>query len=427
MAQTVAMLPTAITLRNFRCFREATRLELRPVTLLYGINNAGKSALLRALPLLGDAAGMDGSGPLDLESSALYGGSFRDLRWKGPVDDDSDPDLGIALHWQDGEESSELDLALRWFDDWRRLVVRHFTLRQGGEGLSGEWVPRREESSEPRLSYELRTSSALGVHRVGFRGLLPGSDDAAIEARLAPIRDQILGLADSVQWLASTRRLPPTRPNVYPSGPRWRLRPDGQDVGAVLATQPQVLKAVSAWYERSLGRQLMVREVLPDSYRLVLRGLDKSTFDVDLIDTGEGTIQVLAVLTALAASRGAEGPTLVAIEEPESHLHPELQRALAEEICSLAAASPRPRVVVETHSEHLLLGVQLEIARRRLDPEDVLVYWIRQLPGGESVAETIVFDRDARPSGNTLPPGVFSQDTEVAREIIRERRRRSGT
>ena len=60
------MLPTAITLKNFRSFADAIRLELRPVTLLFGVNNAGKSALLRALPLLGDSVGIDGSGPLNL-------------------------------------------------------------------------------------------------------------------------------------------------------------------------------------------------------------------------------------------------------------------------------------------------------------------------------------------------------------------------
>jgi hypothetical protein len=81
------------------------------------------------------------------------------------------------------------------------------------------------------------------------------------------------------------------------------MRHDGEDVGSVLATQPAVLQKVSAWYERALRRRLEIREVPPGSYRLVLRGIVGSAFDVDLIDTGEGMIQVLAVLTALALSR----------------------------------------------------------------------------------------------------------------------------
>ncbi len=419
------MLPTAITLRNFRSFADATRLELRPVTLLFGVNNAGKSALLRALPLLGDSVAMEGSGPLDLESDALRGGSFHDLRWKGPRDEDADPYLGIAMHWQDGDRSSDIDLALDWFDDWRRLVVRRFSIRENDEGMKADWILRREESSALNLSYDVQVAGGLRTSSVGFQGLLPESEDAELEGPLARIRDRLTKLRDRVQWLKATRQLPASRVNAFPSGPRWRLRPNGRDVGAVLTTQPEVLKAVSGWYERSLGRQLLVREVPPGSYRLVLRGTQGPAFDIDLIDTGEGTIQVLAVLTALALSRAADGPGIVAIEEPESHLHPELQRDLAEEIARLVTGGDRLRVVLETHSKHLLLGVQLQIAHGQLDPDDVQVYWVRQLDSGQSVAESIVFDRDARPRGNRFPPRVFSQDTEVAREIIRARSKRS--
>jgi AAA15 family ATPase/GTPase len=34
---------------NYRPFAERTTIELRPLTLLFGYNSAGKSALLRAL------------------------------------------------------------------------------------------------------------------------------------------------------------------------------------------------------------------------------------------------------------------------------------------------------------------------------------------------------------------------------------------
>ena len=49
-------LPRTLTLANYRAFSRPTELELRPLTLLYGWNSAGKSALLRLLPLLAHSA-----------------------------------------------------------------------------------------------------------------------------------------------------------------------------------------------------------------------------------------------------------------------------------------------------------------------------------------------------------------------------------
>src|SRR5438270_3132716 len=40
---------TAISVENFKGISEPVRLELRPLTLLFGMNSAGKSSLLHAL------------------------------------------------------------------------------------------------------------------------------------------------------------------------------------------------------------------------------------------------------------------------------------------------------------------------------------------------------------------------------------------
>ncbi len=55
----------AIYAERYRCFYERSTLELRPLTLLYGRNNVGKSALLRLLPLLGASVEERSTAPLD--------------------------------------------------------------------------------------------------------------------------------------------------------------------------------------------------------------------------------------------------------------------------------------------------------------------------------------------------------------------------
>ncbi len=437
------VLPSAVTVRNYRAFARPLQLELRPITLLYGVNNAGKSALLRVLPLLSESVRPDASGPLHLESEAVRGSTFHDLRWKG-LEEEDDRDVGVTLHWDGDPGVARIDYRFTWFDEWRRLIIRRFTVRDDSDDplFDAAWEPRREEKTASALTYQIaeRDSGPAVPIRLPFEGLLPGwfgapgpagmpsgsapSGATADHPLLSNVSERLRALRNRVQWLEAARRSP-QRIIPYPNAPRWRMKPGGEDAAGVLATHPEILREVSAWYEHQLKRQLHLQEVPPGSFRLMLRNQQKAELNVDLADTGEGMIQALPVLAALALSRRHRrgGPGILAIEEPESHLHPTLARALAERFCEVAAEDSPPRIVLETHSEELLLGVQLQIVQGRLSPERVLVYWVRQLDSGQSVAERITFDRDARPVGN-WPPGVFSEDTEMARQIIIERRKR---
>ncbi len=425
------MLPLSITLQKYRSFLEPVTLELRPITLLFGINNAGKSALLRALPLVADSAAGKISTPLDLESAALRGASFQDLRWKGRLPGNEDEDLVLSLRWSE-PKPFQVKYHLHWFRDWRRLVVRRFQIQSGDlemPGLQGEWQLRREDRTGQFLTYALEARSHSQV-RLSFRGLSPEVENVEGDwggHHLEELRSRLAPLPQQVQWLTAAR-IPPTRFPTFPAAPMARIKADGSDTAAVLASRPEILARVSHWYEEWMQRRLRIQEVPPSNFRLMLQNLAQAKLDVDLADTGEGMVQVLPVITAVELNRLREdgGPGIVAIEEPESHLHPQLQRALAEYLCSAVEDDNGSRIVLETHSEHLLLGLQLEIARGRLQPEHVLVYWVRQEDSGESFAETITFDRQARPQG-PWPPGVFSGDNELAREIILARRELANT
>ena len=61
---------SAFRVREYRCFRDWTEIELRPLTLLFGYNGAGKSALIRLLPALMESVRAQGA-PLALEGKAL--------------------------------------------------------------------------------------------------------------------------------------------------------------------------------------------------------------------------------------------------------------------------------------------------------------------------------------------------------------------
>lgn len=99
--------------------------------------------------------------------------------------------------------------------------------------------------------------------------------------------------------------------------------------------------------------------------------------NVSIADVGLGVSQVLPVLVALIT---ADPGQLVYIEQPELHLHPRAQSALAQLFA--AAAQRGVRVVVETHSSLFLLGVQTLIAEEKLAPDLVKLHWFRRDDAG---------------------------------------------
>jgi predicted ATPase len=206
------------------------------------------------------------------------------------------------------------------------------------------------------------------------------------------------------------------------------MLPDGSDVGAILASQPDVRAEVSGWCEKYLQRSIEIDDVPPTHFRVALRHVWRAALDVDLLDAGEGVLKVLPVLTAISLSGRPvpDAPRILAIEEPESHLHPVLQRALAEYIATTVSARREPPcIVVETHSQHILLGVQIAVARGQLRPEQVLVYWVHQDGEGRSVAEPVRLDEDGRLRGN-WPADVYTEVNDMAGELLlaRQERRR---
>src|SRR5205085_594068 len=94
---------------------------------------------------------------------------------------------------------------------------------------------------------------------------------------------------------------------------------------------------------------------------------------VNIADVGFGVSQTLPVVVALRVARPGQ---LVYIEQPELHLHPRAQVALARLLAN--AANRGVRVVAETHSSLLLVGVQSLVAEEVLAPDKVKLHWFER-------------------------------------------------
>jgi hypothetical protein len=380
--------------------------------------------------------------PIALRSDAARGATFAELRsrWTNHLF------LKFGLTWDDaaepvtGIEIALLDLAPRI----RRQVVERLQAWgvDAARLLDVRWSLPDSDNNKVTSKYVALQPDGRREVQMSFDGLIPdalapsgnqGGGVGSIESVIGHVRTRLASLGSSIHWLASVRALPPRR--SVATGPMRRLQPDGSGAVDVLAYDQDhlgngpVMSEVAAWYSAATGHRLeLKREAYGPSeqFYLALSPLRSTPVPIHILDTGEGMAQVLPVIVLAAlAKHGRLGKNpVLTIEQPELHLHPRAHAEVAAFFCDLARAPEPPRTLIETHSENLLLRIQLEIVRGQLSPDLVVVYWVRQMDDGRSVVERITFDDLGRPENATWPPGVFSEDIEQARAIALERRKR---
>lgn len=168
---------------------------------------------------------------------------------------------------------------------------------------------------------------------------------------------------------------------------------------------------------RILDEEMNLREellALPVMRRLVIRDENR---DIELApqDIGVGISQVLPVV--VAALKNKTG--IVAIEQPELHIHPAFQVALGDLFIEQIRQHPDLNFILETHSEHLMLRFLRRIREtdeneapknRNLIPAELSIYFIEQGETGISCFPIRVDDE-----GDFIdrwPKGFFNERAE---------------
>lgn len=392
--------PTALIVQRYRAFAGEARLPLRPLTLLYGRNNSGKSALVRVLAILGASISETASSAFVRTPELDRGGEFTDWAWQGEVGDYS---FDLGLCWNDGtlrEARFTIDGA-----SGRPPYVKELQLR--GVENTPLWAGRSPPNRPMRP--QLNPKEAV----LSFVGLVPGKSTAEPVQQL---RQRLNELRSRIRWLDSVRARPERRPSKTGTPPEV-LYPDGGNAVRYLLERPDLLDSVNRFYAAlSPPRELRIQEELNLGYRV---RLDRPAgFAIDLVDTGEGMSQVLPVLVAAALAAEDGLSSLLAVEEPESHLHPDAQAVLARHLCSIAAQQSPPTLVLETHSRVFLLGVQLAVASGDLPADRVSLTWVDQDPIGRSTITPVELDNQGHPRDG-WPAAALAEDLRLAAQLAK--------
>ncbi|WP_437914592.1 AAA family ATPase [Sorangium sp. So ce302] len=216
--------------------------------------------------------------------------------------------------------------------------------------------------------------------------LSPGDDEferiaSAAAARISPyiIEAADLVLADLMSRVAYLKplRVSPERAYRIQNLAVDEVDPDGKNL-------PMFLRSLSTpeaedfarFTQTTLDFETKVRTTGIHAEILVKEGPAKGF--VNLVDVGFGYSEVLPLAAALWAAcirprmqKRAPAP-LVAIEQPELHLHPAAQAKLARMLVEAVSGSGS-KIIVETHSESLINGLGKLIHEGHLKAEDVQI------------------------------------------------------
>lgn len=388
---------TSLSVENFKSWKSIDEMRLAPITGLFGTNSSGKTSILQLLLLLKQTVdSADRNIALDLgDNRALVSlGTLRDVLYNH----DTTQSLSWSLTWEPEQTVHPDDQGAFYapghdmgyhgavvLSEVNEPVVRQFgySYKGGSVGMTRNEDGKYDLDLAPAPEFEMRRDRGplpRPVKSYGFphevREHLLGSDF------LSDYVLQYQRLFDKVHYLGPLHDSP-LRVYSWAGGEPPDVGTRGEvSVGALLAARSKghdlQSRVASKLAELDLIRSFSVDELAPgsDIYQVHVRTSEGSA-EVLLPDVGFGVAHVLPVVVLCYY---VPTGSIILLEQPEMHLHPKAQMALADVLID-AVKTNKVQIIVESHSEHLLQRLQRRIAEQELSPDDVALYFCGQSDG----------------------------------------------
>ena len=393
---------TGLSAQNFKSWQDTGKLQFAPLTGFFGANSSGKSSILQVLLMLKQTA----ERPPEWDEPLYFGDdeslvdlrSFRDAIHR-PVEG---PSLGISVSWKLPEKTTMMDKY-----ELNALSL-YFNLYEKSIGQINYQVNEDQFGIEPKSgtgSYEIifpnvnqrafyPRQSVRPFRCYGFR--FQPSNTAG---RFSDLQESFEDLFTRIYYLGPVREDPQrdyTWDESHPKDVGWYGE---QMISALLSSRirrhrsidEQIMKWLRA-LDLIYSYDLTPLSDTEQDYELLVQQY-KGGPEVGLTDVGFGVSQVLPVLTACYYA--PEGSTLI-LEQPDAHLHPKVQSELADVLIDVVKKR-NIQIILESHSEHLLLRLMRRIAEYEVRDEgisaDQTAFYFCEINDGNSKAEQLKVDK----------------------------------
>ena len=375
---------TEFRTQNFKSWQDTGTLPFAPLTGLFGANSSGKSSILQVLLMLKQTVERPAKDPSDWNELFYFGDQ------RSPVNlsnfeavihgHKQDLSLGISVSWklleQINIEGTLTDL-LSFSTAIKKSGLYGFRYIVDGRDFELEWTPQGH------------LFKSAGVRPFRFYGVIKPTE---LEELFLPLQNAFENLFSQIRHLGPLREYPQhcyTWGGDHPKG----IGQEGEKaISALLSGRIRNLsidEQILNWLQRLELIESYNLRPLSDTgrdYEFLVKKY-KDGPEVRLTDIGFGVSQVLPVL--VLCYYVPEGSILI-LEQPEAHLHPKVQSDLADVLIDVVK-NRNVQIILESHSEHLLLRLMRRIAEEKLSVDDTTLYFC-QINDGTSEIKRLNMD-----------------------------------
>jgi len=453
-----------ISFDNFKRFKSETIDLEKPITLLYGENSSGKSSILKGLVAILQTFSWTRNKHEPLVTQGEYAnlGIFKDYvhnhevskkitisitingsHWGRMLDSDSDSDserrsyvAKLCYERSPYTEQARIysievsslarDGSSREIFKLKKAETKSYYTLTTDPNVLGRWL--NIYLSKTIADKDLKRLASLKTklnYTEGFTFVLASGKSDDLAANKIRVMDRFIymlfDLHDNYKYLGPLRSSPSRS---------YTLSVAGSDVGSKGENTPSVIsylkrssesvkankdayKKIQHWTDLLFpGRSITVE----DYEELVKIKIRRGGIADSIQDVGFGFSQILPILVQAAAL--TRNQTMI-IEQPELHLHPRAQVAFSRFL--VEACREGKRFIIETHSEHILRGLQLAISENSINDrlgikkDDLKVYYFPSDPDSRA------FEIEINDNGelvNGWPAGFFDESYNLTKQII---------
>ena len=449
----------SISVGNYKSVIESGAFELRPLTVLAGINSSGKSSLLQAVLLLKqtlEAGSKDvlktTGGPYVVANEPL------DLAYGKKRSNVISITLTIDAHEFENQSdytryADVKDARLRNLELQVDVVANGKSILNGLTctiNYNGDIVPATMQVRRLQKSgdfYAIKFSSPLMVGygnneklknidscSLSFHSFLPifaewtrkGQVDIRPIVVLKTLETDLLRYLKSFCYIGPQREKPDlarsydstTFKNVGEDGHNTRFLYEANKNSKIDGYDGETLQTLcNMWVcdKMGLAKNMDVQRDSNKLYRTIITNNDG--LSVDLCQMGFGLSQILPIVVQGLLLH--QGETLI-VEDPDVHMHPKVQAMLVDFFIDLMKHGRK--VVIETHSDHIVTRLRRRIADGTVQKEDVNLSFVEN---GAKGSEYRFIDMESDGSFlNELPKGFLDSQENDFMEIIAQRAKR---